>query len=275
MVLEEEDGEKRTFRVEAASSVPENFRADVAIILTKAHRTEAAATLAQQVLSPESDWNLALTLQNGYGNAEILEATLGPGRAFAGITTQAAQLIAPGHVRDNGQGPVWLPAPPGAEEKIKALGQLLESAGFEVRISEETEALLWKKLVINASINPLTAVLGVRNGELSRNPKYRKVLYALAHEVVAVATARGLELGIPDPGQYAADVCDSTAENQSSMLRDILSSRPTEVGVINGVIVQEGEKHGVHTPWNQLMLRYINELESEIRKPDQNIRLEI
>ncbi len=118
---------------------------------------------------------------------------------------------------------------------------------------QDLESLLWGKLAINASINPLTSLLGVRNGRLLESAPARRLMAELADEVARVAAARGVELPFPDPGAAAEDVARRTAANRSSMLQDLLRGAPTEVEAIQGAIVKAGEAAGVPTPANRLV----------------------
>ena len=70
--------------------------------------------------------------------------------------------------------------------KIKAA---LRAANFNVQVVEDPQSLIWGKLVINAAINPLTALLKVPNGELLERPSARVILGALAREAAQVALA--------------------------------------------------------------------------------------
>jgi hypothetical protein len=88
---------------------------------------------------------------------------------------------------------------------------------------------VWGKLVINAAINPLTALLGVPNGELLARPAARALMADLACEAAAVAAAQGIRLPYPDPVAAAEGVAQRTAANRSSMLQDVQRGAPTEI----------------------------------------------
>ena len=71
---------------------------------------------------------------------------------------------------------------------------------FEVSIVEDVQPVVWGKLIVNAAINPLTALLRVKNGELLANPPARALMGELASETATVADALGVKLPFLDPG---------------------------------------------------------------------------
>ncbi len=231
--------------------------ADVALVLVKSYQTGRAATWAAQVLARDG---LAVTLQNGLDNGPRLATAVGDERAAVGVTFEGATLLGPGHVRHAGCGPTYIGAPPAAAGRLAAFVSLLRKAGFDAHITSEVEGMLWGKAVVNAAINPLTALWRVPNGELLASPDRRALLTALAQEAAAVARARGVALPFDDPIARVEAVCRATAANRSSMLQDVDRGRPTEIDSINGVIVAEGRRRGVPTPVNEVIWRLVRGL---------------
>jgi 2-dehydropantoate 2-reductase len=137
----------------------------------------------------------------------------------------------------------------------------LRSAGFQIEIVEEARSLAWGKVVINAAINPLTALLSIPNGELLERPAARRLMHALAREAAQVAEAEGVQLPFSDPAAAAEDVARRTAANFSSMLQDVRRGARTEIGVICGAIVRRGETHGIVTPVNEMCWQLVRALE--------------
>lgn len=231
--------------------------ADVALVLVKSYQTVRAAEWARDLLAPEG---LALTLQNGLDNYEALVEEVGEGRAAVGVTYNGVTLLGPGEVRHVAHNPTYLAAKPGKEPTISALAALFERAGFEAEVGGDIEARLWGKAVVNAAINPLTALWRAPNGALLASLDRRWLLGRLAEEAANVARARGLTLPFEDPIAYVEGVCRSTAANRSSMLQDVDRGRPTEIDSINGIIVAEGERLGVYTGVNEVVWRLVRAL---------------
>jgi 2-dehydropantoate 2-reductase len=218
--------------------------ANLVVILVKAWQTEEVARRLPQLLKPDG---VALTLQNGLGNRE----TLGPS-ACLGVTYQGATLLGPGHVVPGGEGMTWISGPDWIVQLFQRAGIATEQGG-----KEQVDGLLWGKLVINCGINPLTAILRVPNGELLRRPDARFLMQCAALECADVAGAMGVFLPFPDPAVRVCDVARATASNRSSMLQDLLRGAPTECESINGAVVRWGDRLGVETPVNEVLLRLL------------------
>lgn len=242
----DQDGQESTYPVDATNDPEECAGSRLAIVLVKSYQTADAAKLLTKCLAEDG---LALTLQNGLDNDEILADTLGVKRVISGVTTLGATLIGPGTVRMGGLGGISL----GYHEGVEIPADFLRQAGFEVEVVEDTRSLVWGKLVINAAINPLTAVLGVKNGELLANLYSRKLMELITIESAEVASALGIELPYSDSVETVEAVAQKTASNYSSMYIDIHRGSLTEIDAINGAIVRVGENIGVPTDYNRMM----------------------
>ena len=157
--LVEVDGSVRSYPVRVTDNPLDCAGARYALVLVKSWQTERAA---QQLVDCLASDGVALTLQNGLGNREKLSRLLGGQRVALGVTTIGANLLGPGRVRPAGEGVVSL----GAHPLTGQMAVILRRGGFLVEMSPDANGLLWGKLVINAAINPITALLGITNGEL-------------------------------------------------------------------------------------------------------------
>jgi len=213
------DGRKHKYPVEVmhASSARGNFQH--CLVLVKSWQTQRVADQLKGCLSAHG---VVLTLQNGLGNAEILKSALTPERVLLGVTTMAARMLEPGYVQCTGTGKVFL----GAHPHLGGVPELLQKAGFAVEMVPDPVSLLWGKLVINAAINPLTALLRVTNGELLARPAARELLAQAAQEAASVAHMQGIDLPYPDPILAVEEVARNTSANVSSMLQDVLRKKP-------------------------------------------------
>lgn len=231
---------------------------EAALVLVKSRQTPWAATVARTVLAGAG---VAYTLQNGLGNHEILVEALGEERVGQGVTALGGTLLGPGRVRHAGMGPTVLAAAPD-RQRAEALATLLARAGLPASVSNDVEALVWGKLVVNAGINALSALLRVPNGTLAETPAACELLTVAVREAAAVAVARGVTLPYPDPVAHVLAVARATAANRSSTLQDVLRGAPTEIAAINGAVAREGARLGVPTPTNALLASLIAALEA-------------
>jgi len=251
----EDDGVSRAAPVRATSDPAECVGARHALVLVKSWQTERAARQLQQCLAPDG---VALTLQNGLGNRERLIQALGPERVAQGVTTWGVTLLGPAHARVGGEGLTYI----GTHPRLAPLVGLLGESGFALEEVGDVEGLAWGKVVVNAAINPITALLHIPNGSLlsaDRSGAWRVAAEAAA-EAAAVAAARGVSLPFGESEGYVADVARRTAANRSSMLQDVERGRPTEIDAICGAVVAEGERLGVDTPVNRVLWDLVRSL---------------
>ncbi len=248
--LIEPGGKELRYPVEVLADPVAFLPVDLALVLVKSWQTERAARQLRQCLTLDG---VALTLQNGHGNYEKLTAELGEDRVALGVTTTGATLVGPGRVRPGGKGYIAV----GKHARTEHLLELLVKAGFDASETTDADSLVWSKLVINAAINPLTALLRVPNGDLLERRPARALMAQLAREAAAVAEARGTPLTFTNPVPEAEDVAKRTAKNRSSMLQDVERGAPTEIDAICGAIVGEGSRLGVPTPVNAVLWQLV------------------
>lgn len=254
-ILVEEAAGPLVARVQAAHLGDPIEPADLVLVLVKAWQTERIAPHLTSLLTSSG---VALTLQNGIGNYEIIADAVGAARASLGTTLQGATLLGPGRVREGGPGPVHLADSP----RLAPLVELLRSARFEVHPSpaSDLQSLVWGKLVVNCGINALTALLRVPNGELLNRPDATVLMERAALECAQVAQAGHIHLPFADPLARVREVAQRTAVNHSSMFQDILRGAPTEIDAINGAVARAGARLGVSTPVNETLWRLVKAL---------------
>lgn len=237
----------------AVKSPAEVGQARYALVLVKSWQTQRAARQLSEILEPEG---VALTLQNGLGNRELLADHLGEKRAAQGVTTTGATLLGPGHVRPGGEGIVSVEDHP----RLPPLITGLKKAGFKVKIAPDVDSLIWRKIIINVAINPLTAIFGVPNGKLLESQSALALMGQAVWEVEKIAESQGIEIGFDDPLALAKDVARRTASNRSSMLQDVSRGAPTEIEAICGAVVRAGQEKDISTPINQALTYLVKSL---------------
>jgi 2-dehydropantoate 2-reductase len=269
LLLREGESETR-LRFPVFAELPADGKYALVIVLVKAFDTDA---LAQSLAGRIGDQTPVLTLQNGLGNAETLAKYIKSEQILVGTTTFGAMREAPGIVRMTGRGEceigAWRPA---AEKSLPAIQELFSRAGIECRMSSNIAAVVWRKLAINAVINPMTAILRVRNGELLNLPELELVFASTVEEVWRVA-ARS-QVALPTPPELVTEirrVCQMTAANRSSMLRDLEEGCRTEIDSINGAVSRWGRERGVLTPVNDALAGLIRALSAASQRMPANV----
>jgi len=221
-------------------------------------------------ISPLQDHMLNIAcFQNGMGHLEKLQAALSKSFLCSAVTTEGAKRTQ-SQVTRAGAGETRLGSRNihiGAsisieEERIYTLSRLLQQAGFDCTVSNEIDKLIYRKLLINAIINPLTALWRIPNGELIITEQRKRLMRQLYDEVLVIFSASEIKLD-EDLWEQLISVCRSTATNTSSMLADVLAGRGTEVGSINGHIVRMAQKSGLAAPTHEILLHLIQGMQSE------------
>jgi len=254
------DGSESKIKVPATDQIQSLADFDFVLILTKCYQTAVIAPLIEQVLSPNG---VVFTLQNGLGNDKILAAHVREAKISQGVTTQAALLEGVGVIRHTGEGPTYLADR--AHGKAQLFNEILNACGIASEISRDANSIIWGKLAVNAGINPLTALLEVRNGQLLNNNVWTKVLHGAALEARNVALAQKVQLPYADVIARVNEICKMTSNNFSSMLQDIQRGAKTEIDFICGAIVTAGKRAGVQTPINSFLHDHVRQ--KELGKP--------
>lgn len=225
-----------SFAVRPAATTDWRGTADLAVVAVKAYDTPgAAATLAA------GSAGAVLSLGNGMGNEATLADRL-DAPVVAGTTTLGATRTAPGRVSWRGRGRVAVgPWTADADRAARRAGAAFRTAGVPTAVTDAIDERLWEKLAVNAAINPLTALAGTSNGAVAE-PPLAAVAATAAREVAGVARTAGVDL--PDERAVGAvrEVARATAENRSSMARDVAAGRRTEVDAINGYVVERARE---------------------------------
>jgi 2-dehydropantoate 2-reductase len=231
----------------------------VLILLVKAYDTAAAVQAALPVIGPQTT---VLTLQNGLGNIEAITRSVPQSLLLAGTTAQGATLLGNGRVRHAGRGETVIgPLVPEGAVRAHAVQEIFRSAGIPATVAEDIQPVLWGKLLVNAGINALTAILQVQNGRVGDMAPLQAVMRRAVNEGAAVAHRLGIALPYPDPVARTTEICCATAENFSSMYQDISSGRRTEIDSINGMIVEYANRLGFAVPVNCMLTRLVHSLE--------------
>jgi 2-dehydropantoate 2-reductase len=232
---------------------------DLIVVCVKSYATEAAVAGIRHLQRPST---VFLTLQNGIGNWETIAGLTGWGSVLAGTTALGATRVAPGRIRHGGNGPTLIGEPNGpASERTGAIVRLFREAGLEAGESDDVERLIWEKLIINAGINAVTALTGIRNGGIAESAQASAVCRAAVEEAVLVARARGLDIGT-DMANRVLEVAGATARNRSSMGQDVDGRQRTEIDAINGAVVRFAKQAGIDVPVNRVLTGLVKTLEA-------------
>ena len=236
---------------------------DLVLLCVKAYDVAAAAvSLAALDLGETS----ICSLQNGWGHMEILAAALPRLPLLAGATSLGAYLDERGllHAAEDGSTLV-APWRPGDLARAERAAEALRGAGLKVESTSDARAVLWRKLVLNSAVNPLTALVRCTNGTLAREP----ALFGIAEQAAREAARVGWKLEVLeksfDPVAALRSILREAAENRSSMLEDLGRGRRTEIEEITGAVVRLAGEVGEPAPVQAALLALIRAAENRTR----------
>jgi 2-dehydropantoate 2-reductase len=254
---------RHVIRLPAHASGEGLSRCDLAIVFTDSNATREAARTAAALLNPDG---FAMTLQNGIGNVEALTAELGAGRVVAGVSMNSAALLEAGRAAYTNSGMTSIGELDGRRtERIEAVSDMLNQAGIPTEIVPDPMACVWSKFVLNCGINALTAVTGLRSGEMYRTPEVDALQDRVIDEILAVVEKKGVRLAEPDPRKKIKDHC-RVRFNKPSMLQHVEQGRRTEIDAINGALVREAKALAVAVPCNETIVAIVKGLEKSRRQ---------
>ena len=253
------DGKTRSVSVNATSDKRQIGKTDLAIIFVKSTQTGSAAKTASELVGNSG---FVLTLQNGMGNADIIGEVVDHDRIIAGTTSHGATMLGPGSIRHAGTGPTVIGMWSGIEETgIHKIAGFFNNAGITTETVDNVREVIWTKLFVNAGINAITALTGIKNGEIIDLPSTKALSCAAVEEAIQVARAQGVKV-LDSTVEHVFQVAEATKDNRSSMGQDVDKKRQTEINAINGAIVKEAKKLGIHVPVNQTLTTLIETLQA-------------
>jgi 2-dehydropantoate 2-reductase len=245
-------------RVQATTDAAALPACEFGIVATKAMHTGAAVAATAHAFVD----GFIATVQNGLGNEETIAAHVD--RVIRGTTFPAGKIVEPGHVQWDVKGDTTL-GPFDDRVPLAAVEQLADACtrgGMPTHAVADARGPQWRKVIFNASTNPIGALTGLTHGRVCERPELRRLVSGLVDEGKAVAAAQAIELDA-DPEALIDHAArkDVAYDHKASMLQDVEAQRQTEIDYLNGGIVRFGQEHGVPTPLNQAIWALVKGVE--------------
>jgi 2-dehydropantoate 2-reductase len=233
---------------------------DWVLLCTKAHETPSAGPWLARLCSPST--RIAV-LQNGIDHPSRVGPLAGGATVVSTIVYYNGERLAADRVRLRHAGEHDLAVPDDAAGR--AFAELLKGAPLRVLLSADFTTLQWRKLLMNATANPITA-LTLRRQEVLRREDIAALCLAVLDEAIAVARADGARLAEDEAARTMATLLTYAPELGTSMYFDRLAGRPLEVEALTGAIVAAGERHGIMTPLNRVLLTLLRAVSDAANK---------
>lgn len=260
-----EGSSERAVKVRAATDCRGIGTADLILVLVKSYHTKEAIENADPIIG---DKTMVLSFQNGLGNEDILAEVVGKERVIGGRTFAGGVLLGPGHVIAGRKGKQTYIGELGGRitERVNEIARQFNQAGLETIISSNIIGIMWDKLLINVATGALSGITRLPYGGLYKVKEVMGCAVEAVSEAIAVAKAMGVELTITDPKEIWFKAAEKLPpEFKASMLQDIEKGSRTEIDSINGSVVRLGERHGVPTPVNRVLVASIKGIEHHLR----------
>ncbi len=241
--------------IHASSEPLRNISFDLIILTVKSYDTAAAIEQVKPLVGKDT---LVIVAQNGYGNYETVAAAVGKEHALLARVIFGVKLPAPGRaevtvIADD----VRIGQPHNAfnPDRIKTIAAAINAAGIPTAYAENVAAILWDKILYNAALNPLGAVLECTYGQLAENAGTRLIMDRIIDEIFLVAQAHGMPLNWKSPEEYRqhfyTKLVPPTAKHFPSMYYDVKAGKRLEIDALNGAIVRLAHEKGISVPVNE------------------------
>ncbi|HZJ73322.1 MAG TPA: 2-dehydropantoate 2-reductase [Perlabentimonas sp.] len=249
--------------VRAVSTIPEMGMVDLAIVSVKAWQVKDIRADLKLILHPNA---IVLPLQNGIMAAQELGEVIDPKRVIGGLCRIISKIESPGVIAHLGVTPTIVFGDFNGElsQRVKQLKALFDKADFSSRVSDDIEADMWKKF-ISICVSGLLAVSKTTYGEIRKLDETRALMIGLIKEVYELSQRKGLKIA-PDFIDRTVSFIDSfPPDTSSSLTRDVLEGKPSEIEYQNGTVVRLGQELGVSTPINRFVYSCILPMELRAR----------
>lgn len=248
-------GEETTTRVRATNDPQSVGEVDIVVFFTKCYHTRAAAESARPLVGPNT---VVASLQNGWGNGDVLASVFPAEQITVGVTYNSGLLQGAGLVVHPAEQPTFVGAfVDGNSSGAETLAHALNDASLDTTIAAPVRPEIWRKLILNAATLPTAALTGLAAGKLTECPDSHALVTDTAREAVAVANALGYEIDADERAEAIHALLAKAGSSKASMLQDTEAGRQTEVDVINGAVVRAADDLGVPAPLNRALTQMI------------------
>jgi 2-dehydropantoate 2-reductase len=220
---------------------------DAVLIALKTWQLQAAAATLGPMLGPET---FVVPLQNGVEAADVVAAAIGPERVIGGTCGTISFIESPGVIRTLGRRN-WLvfgELDRRPSERTRRLLAAFEGSGAIAEISDDIHVALWEKFAFVVPLGGVGAVARASIGECRSVPETRRLLEDGVREIVALAGARGIPVAADLQSNTMAAYDRMLPDGTSSMQRDLLAGRPSELDAWNGAVVRLAGASGIDVP---------------------------
>ena len=258
------DGFKTAYNAENIGTM------DIVIFVTKATQLDAAVESAKPCIRPDT---VVLSLINGLGNDDVLLKHFPANRILCGSGALGTALKEPGccistevegtlvHFGALENGPV-------TDKAGRHLAELFNAGGCRAEFNEDDRPNIWKKVIINCTVNTVCALLRLKIIEVAEDPYGMELFRGVVREACAIATARGVPYdAVEFEITHLKNFIDNMGDYYPSMAQDMLQNhRQTEIDNLNGKLCEYGRQLGIPTPLNDVLVTEVKAIQANYDK---------
>lgn len=248
---------------------------DYVLVTFKSHQWAGVLPQFERAIAGRS---VFVTLQNGlpfwYSRQTPLQSvdpggailrTLPYDRIVGGVVHASGHIVEPGVIHQSGGMLYPLGEPDGTRsERVLDLAAAFERAGLKAPVEAEIRRAIWRKLINNTALNPISALTRARVQAMLRDPGTRAVLRAVLQEGIAIARASGVD---PDvDADERLRWAEHIADVKTSMLQDLEAGKPLELEPIVGAAVELAKRFGVAAPHTETVYALTKLLEKTVAR---------
>ncbi len=231
-------------------------KADLIIFLTKSVGLEDMAKGVSHLVDKNTQ---ILCLLNGIGHEDILVKYVDLSQINMGVTVWSAGRDNSGDINVTNIGTIDMQNIGGNEEEGRKIANILNEANLNVTYNEDVMKAIWRKLMVNGTLNSFSTLLECKVGEFFSLDSHAEIVDELISEFIEVAKADGVELDKKEMLDYIYKTSVHTKDHYPSMYQDlIINNRNTEIDFINGAVVEKGKRYNIKTPYNELITKLIH-----------------
>ncbi|MDH3218833.1 MAG: 2-dehydropantoate 2-reductase [Gammaproteobacteria bacterium] len=238
---------------------------DYVLCCVKAWQVPAAARAMKPMVGEET---LVVPLQNGVEAPDQLAAVLDPANVLGGLCAIVAFQAAPGHIKHSGGNPLvrFGHLDNHADPRVNTLSEVFNHcSGVKSSIPEDIVVAMWQKFMLITPWSGLGAVSRAPLGVLLEQPETRELLTEATEEIYRLGRARGIALPDDSVARTIALLEGLPPNSTTSMQRDLVRGRPSELDAQNGAVVRLASEVDLATPVNRFFLYGLRSLELRAR----------
>jgi 2-dehydropantoate 2-reductase len=222
-------------------------KVDAVLLATKAWQIAEACETARPMIGDDT---MVIPLENGMEAPETIARILGRDHAMGGLCAIVSFIVEPGHIRHVGAEPFIMfgELDNRSTPRAEALRDALVRAGVSAEIPTDIHRSMWTKFLFITPLSGMGAITRVPIGMWRAMPETRAIAEAALRELVAIAAAQGASLGDDAVPLTLSRYDAMPAEATSSLQRDVMDGKPSELDAQLGAAVRMGAVHGIPTP---------------------------